>query len=151
MTRKSSAAKEAITKIAPARSKASQTLSHLTTQAATKATDSSKRKLAVLREPMTKAQLYTTIAENTKLSKKDVVAVFDELNTLVNRHIKRRSTGTFTLPGLLKITTVKKPARKAQKNVPNPFKPGEMIDIAAKPARTVVKVRPLKKLKDMVV
>jgi nucleoid DNA-binding protein len=100
---------------------------------------------------MTKAQLYTTIAENTKLSKKDVVAVFDELNTLVNRHIKRRSTGTFTLPGLLKITTVKKPARKAQKNVPNPFKPGEMIDIAAKPARTVVKVRPLKKLKDMVV
>jgi hypothetical protein len=80
-----------------------------------------------------------------------VVAVFDELNILVNRHIKRRSTGTFTLPGLLKITTVKKPARKAQKNVPNPFKPGEMIDIAAKPARTVVKVRPLKKLKDMVV
>jgi hypothetical protein len=54
------------------------------------------------------------------------------------------------MPGLFKIVTVKKPARKAQKNVPNPFKPGELMDIAARPAQTVVKVRPLKRLREMV-
>ena len=102
-----------------------------------------------IRESMTKTGLYGAIAEKTGLSKKDVGAVFDELTNIVNGHIKKRSAGTFTLPGLLKIVTVKKPARKAQKNVPNPFRPGETMDIAAKPATTVVKVRPLKKLKDM--
>ena len=73
----------------------------------------------------------------------------NELDLLINRHVKRRSAGSFTLPGLLKITTVKKPARRARKGVPNPFKPGETMDVAAKPAQTVVKVRPLKRLKDM--
>ncbi len=102
-----------------------------------------------IREPMTKTALYSAIAEKTGLSKKDVSAVFDELTNIINGHIKKRAAGTFTLPGLLKIVTVKKPARKAQKNVPNPFRPGEFMDIAAKPATTVVKVRPLKKLKDM--
>ncbi|QBQ55125.1 HU family DNA-binding protein [Nitrosococcus wardiae] len=149
MARKPSTAKKT-TKTMAAHSKATPATSRTTTRAATKTPNNTKRKLAGLREPMTKTQLYATIAENTNLSKKDVVAVFDELNTLINRHIKKRSAGVFTLPGLLKITTVKKPARKAQKNVPNPFKPGETMDVAAKPARTVVKVRPLKKLKDMV-
>ncbi len=55
----------------------------------------------------------------------------------------------FTLPGLLKIKTVKKPAQKARKGVPNPLRPGETMDVAAKPASTKVKVLPLKKLKDM--
>ncbi|HEY5789360.1 MAG TPA: HU family DNA-binding protein, partial [Gammaproteobacteria bacterium] len=72
-----------------------------------------------------------------------------ELDSMINRHIKKRAVGSFTLPGLLKITTVKKPARKARKGVPNPFKPGETMDVAAKPAQTVVKIRPLKRLKDM--
>jgi hypothetical protein len=43
----------------------------------------------------------------------------------------------------------KKPARKAQKGVPNPFRPGELMDVAAKPASIRVKALPLKKLKDM--
>jgi hypothetical protein len=55
----------------------------------------------------------------------------------------------FTLPGLLKIKTVKKPARPARKGVPNPFKPGELMDVAAKPASVRVKITPLKKVKDM--
>ena len=104
-----------------------------------------------LREPMTKSQVYSEIADNTELSRKQVAAVFDELNHIVNRHIKKGSVGYFTLPGLLKIKTVKKPARKAKKNVPNPFRPGEFMDIKAKPATTKVKVLPLKKLKDMAV
>ena len=64
--------------------------------------------------------------------------------------MERFSMGEFTLPGLLKIKTVKKPARKARKNVPNPFRPGETMDIAAKPASTQVKVQPLKGLKELV-
>ena len=74
----------------------------------------------------------------------------DELKDLIERHVKKGSTGEFTLPGLLKIKTVKKPARKARKGVPNPFRPGEVMDVAAKPASTKVKVLPLKALKDFV-
>lgn len=103
-----------------------------------------------IREPMTKSALYAAISESTDVSKKDVAAVFDALGDIVNAHVKKRSAGSFTLPGLLKITAVKKPAKKARKNVPNPFRPGEFMDVAAKPATTVVKVRPLKKLKDFV-
>ena len=90
------------------------------------------------------------ISENTDLSKKQVTAVLDELKDLIERHVKKGSTGEFTLPGLLKIKTVKKPARKARKGVPNPFRPGEVMDVAAKPASTKVKVLPLKALKDFV-
>ena len=98
---------------------------------------------------MTRTAIYAELAESTGLSKKQVKAVFDELGGLIERHISKRGAGMFTLPGLLKIKTVKKPARKAQTGVPNPFKPGELMDVAAKPATTKVKVLPLKKLKDM--
>ena len=109
-----------------------------------------QQKVTALKEAMTKTQLLEQLAENTGLSKKDVAAVLDELGVAIERHIKKRAIGTFALPGLLKIKTVRKPARKAQKGVPNPFRPGETMDIAAKPASTQVKVLPLKKLKDMV-
>ena len=109
-----------------------------------------QQKVTALKEAMTKTQLLEQLAENTGLSKKDVAAVLDELGVAIERHIKKRAIGTFALPGLLKIKTVRKPARKAQKGVPNPFRPGETMDIQAKPASTQVKVLPLKKLKDMV-
>jgi nucleoid DNA-binding protein len=98
---------------------------------------------------MTRTALYAEIALATELSKKQVKAVLEELAIAIERHIKKGGVGMFTLPGLLKIKTVKKPARKAQKGVPNPFKPGELMDVAAKPATTRVKILPLKKLKDM--
>jgi len=106
-------------------------------------------KTTAVKKAMTKTALLGEISENTNLSKKEVGAVIDELSNIIHRHVKKRSVGSFTLPGLLKIKTVKKPARKAQKNVPNPFKPGETMDIAAKPATTKIKVLPLKRLKDM--
>jgi len=109
-----------------------------------------QQKVTALKEAMTKTQLLEQLADNTGLAKKDVAAVLDELGGVIERHIKKRAVGTFALPGLLKIKTVRKPARKAQKGVPNPFRPGETMDIAAKPASTQVKVLPLKKLKDMV-
>ena len=105
-------------------------------------------KAAVPAGKYTKTQLLTDIADSTQLSKKQVTAVLDELGNLIGRHLGKKGPGEFTLPGLLKIKTVKKPARKARKGVPNPFKPGEVMDVPAKPASVKVKVLPLKKLKD---
>jgi len=105
------------------------------------------KKVKGIKEPMTKTALYSTIADSTELSRKDVSAVFDALADIVNGHIKKGAAGTFTLPGLLKVKTVRKPATKARKGI-NPFT-GEETMFKAKPARTVVKVLPLKKMKDM--
>ena len=107
------------------------------------------KKTTALKAAMTKTQLLNELADNTGLAKKDVASVLDELAVQGQRHIKKGAVGQFTLPGLLKIKTVKKPARKAQKNVPNPFRPGETMDVAAKPASVQVKALALKKLKDM--
>lgn len=98
---------------------------------------------------MTKTAILSEIATNTGLSRKQVGAVMDELESVIDRHIKKRGPGEFSLPGLLKIKTVKKPAQRARKGVPNPFKPGETMDVPAKPASVRVKVTPLKKLKEM--
>ena len=97
----------------------------------------------------TKSQLYAHISEYTGLARKDVAQVFDSLSDVIEGHIKSRGAGVFRLPGLLKVKVNKKPATKARKNVPNPFRPGETMDVSAKPARKVVKVLPLKALKDM--
>ena len=107
------------------------------------------RKTPAISSRYNKTQILTEISENTELSKKDVAAVIDELAILMERHVKKRSCGEFVLPGLLKVEAKKKPARKAQKNAPNPFRPGETMNIAAKPASVQIKVKPLKKLKDM--
>lgn len=106
------------------------------------------KKLPAIQDKYTKTAILNTIAENTGLTKKDVSAVLDELTDLIERHIKKRGCGEFTLPGLLKIKTVKRPARPARKGVPNPFRPGEVMDIPRKPASTRVKVLPLKRLKE---
>ena len=108
------------------------------------------KKKTSIKSRYTKTAILTEIAENTDLSKKQVSAVLDELSDLIERHIKKGGVGEFTMPGLLKIKTVKRPAKKAQKGVPNPFRPGETMDVAAKPASTRVKVLPLKGLKDFV-
>jgi len=105
-------------------------------------------KVTAVQQPMTKAQLLSVIAEETGLTRKQITEVMDSLSGQIQRHIKKRGPGTFTLPGLLKIKTVRKPARKARKGI-NPFT-GEEATFAAKPAHTVVKIQPLKGLKDMV-
>lgn len=105
-----------------------------------------KKAAPALRDKMTKSQIVGSIAESTGLSKKEVGSVMEELETLIERSIKKRSVGEFTMPGLMKITTVKKPARKARKGI-NPFT-GEETVFKAKPASIAVKIRPLKKLKE---
>jgi nucleoid DNA-binding protein len=107
------------------------------------------RKITAVKEPMAKSAIMDEIAGNTELTKKQVSSVFDELATLIERHIKKRAPGQFTLPGLMKIEVKRKPATKARKGF-NPFTKEETI-FKAKPARNVVKIRPLKKVKDMIV
>lgn len=107
------------------------------------------KKTSAVTEKMSKSAILNEIAGNTGLARKDVVAVMDELESVIERHVKKRGVGEFSLPGLFKIKTVKKPAQKARKGVPNPFKPGETMDVPAKPASVRVRVTPLKKLKDM--
>ncbi len=107
-----------------------------------------KKPVRAVSEAMTKTQMITEIAESTELTRKQVQAVFDSLSDVMERHVKKRAVGHFTLPGLMKVTVVNKPAVKARKGI-NPFT-GEETMFKAKPARNVVKIRPLKKLKDMV-
>jgi len=97
----------------------------------------------------TKSEIYASIAEDTGLTKKDVAAVFESLSSQIKKNLGGRGgPGIFTVPGLLKMRVVKKPATKARKGV-NPFT-GEEMMFKAKPASKTVKVAALKGLKDMV-
>lgn len=101
------------------------------------------------KKPPTKSQIYAQIADDTGLTRKDVAAVFDSLNNQIKKNLGSRSApGLFTIPGLLKMRVVKKPATKARMGV-NPFTGQEMM-FKAKPASKTVKVAALKGLKDMV-
>ncbi len=106
------------------------------------------KKANVVKAPMSRSAIVNEIGQNTGLSRKQVSSVFDELSTLMERHIKKGGVGQFTLPGLMKIEVKRKPATKARKGI-NPFT-GVETTFKAKPARNVVRIRPLKKLKDMV-
>lgn len=95
----------------------------------------------------TKGEVFAYIAEACGLSRKQVSMVFEALGKSIQANLTR-GPGLFTVPGLMKITVVRKPATKARKGT-NPFTGEEMI-FKAKPARKVIKVRPLKGLKAMV-
>lgn len=103
-------------------------------------------KVKAIQEKMTKTQIIGNIAESTGLTKKQVTDVIGELESLIEGSIKKRAVGEFTIPGLMKITTVRKPAVRARKGT-NPFT-GEETMFKAKPASTAVKIRPLKKMKE---
>jgi len=104
-------------------------------------------KQTTIKERYNKTQILDAIATGTALSRKQVAAVLDSLGDVIGAHVKKNAVGEFVLPRLLKISTVRKPATKAHKGI-NPFTKEEVM-FKAKPATTVVKVRPLKGLKDM--
>lgn len=99
-------------------------------------------------KPMNKTELLGAVADKSGLSKKEVTAVFDALTDVIREQLSS-GPGSVALPGLAKISVIDKPAKPATTKA-NPFKPGEMMEVKAKPASRVVKVRPLKALKDMV-
>ena len=103
--------------------------------------------LTSIKERYTKTDILNRICDVTELSRKDVNGVLDELSNIMDAHLGKRACGEFVLPGLMKIVTVKKPAKKARKGI-NPFT-GEETVFKAKPASVQVKIRPLKKMKEM--
>lgn len=116
-------------------------------KSSSKSKPSVSRKATPVSKPFSKTEILTAIAEYATLTKKQVSLVLDGLTHVIERHMKKGATGVFVLPGLLKMQLINKPATKARKGT-NPFT-GEEIIFKAKPARHVVKVRALKKLKDM--
>lgn len=106
------------------------------------------KKITATKDRFSKTQIVDQIAGDTGLTRKQVAGVLDSLGDVIEAHVKKNAVGEFVLPGLLKISTVRKPAVKARKGI-NPFTKEEVM-FKAKPATTVVKVRALKKLKDMV-
>ncbi|MFI2812381.1 MULTISPECIES: HU family DNA-binding protein [Microbulbifer] len=139
------AARKASAKKAPAKKTAAKKTA--AKKAPAKKAAPKAKKVTAIKEKYTKTQILNQISENTELTRKQVQSVLDELSDIIEGHIKKRAVGEFALPGLMKITTVKKPAKKARKGI-NPFT-GEETVFKAKPASTTVKVRPLKKLKEM--
>ncbi|MCU7905304.1 MAG: HU family DNA-binding protein [Candidatus Thiodiazotropha sp. (ex Epidulcina cf. delphinae)] len=97
----------------------------------------------------TKTQIIGSIVEDTDLSRKEVTSVFTALSSLISRHMQRRGSGEITIPDSgIKVRRVIKPRTKARMGR-NPAT-GEAIKIAAKPAKTVVKITALKALKDKI-
>jgi nucleoid DNA-binding protein len=96
-------------------------------------------------KPMTKADFIAALAAATGLTKKQVSALFHELGVLIGKKLTQEGADTFTIPDLLRIKVVRKPATRERKGI-NPFTKAEMV-IKAKPERKTIKLVPLKGLK----
>ena len=95
---------------------------------------------------MTKSQLVEKISAENEVAKKDVKGILETLASIGYKELKK--TGIFVVPGFAKFVVIKKPATKARKGT-NPFT-GEPMTFKAKPARKIVRARPVKAVKDSV-
>ena len=100
-----------------------------------------------LNKPLTRTQQIAHLASTNNLPKKDVALVMNSLEQMISYHLK--NLGEIAIGGLMKFVVIKKPATKAREGI-NPFT-GQPAMFKAKPAKKVVKIRALKKVKDMVV
>lgn len=171
--RKSKTAKKA-TKKSPVKAKATKVVKAKTTKTKAKAKPAVKRvakktvakkapataraatssvgaptltRVSVGDKPFSKSELITTLSGRTGVGRKQVQQVLDSLQEIIQVHLNKQGPETFIWPGIAKIQVVKKPATKARKGI-NPFTGEEMV-FKAKPASRKVKIRPLKKLKEM--
>jgi len=93
-----------------------------------------------------KSAIIKNLAESTELSKKQVMALLDALTAHIHADLAKKGVGVFTLPGLCKFKLdIKKAVPAGERK--DPFS-GQMKFYDAKPARKVVKARPVKALKD---
>jgi len=99
-----------------------------------------------IKEVLGKGALLSHLASASGVAPKDVRSVLDALDDAVAGSVHKSGSGTFMLPGLLKITATKVPAKPKRKGI-NPFTKQEQW-FAAKPATVKIKIRALKKLKD---
>ncbi len=133
------------------RKKTTRTVKKKTTKVkkkTTKAAPKAPKKIAPASKPRTKSEIYNTLAEQTGLARKEIQSVFDSLGALLATDLSKRGPGVMQVPGLMKVVVKRMPAKKARKGI-NPFTKEPTI-FKAKPARNVVKVRPLVGLKKMV-
>jgi len=100
------------------------------------------------KKPMTKTEMIVVLAESTGLTKNQVVSLFDELAKLIKKELGEEGAGLINISNLLKIKVVRKPATPERKGI-NPFTKEETV-FKAKPAKNVVKVVPLRGLKELV-
>jgi hypothetical protein len=96
-----------------------------------------------------KSEVYKELATKTGLQSKQVSAVFEALSELIKSQLGKKGPGLFVIPGLTKVKVQNKPATPATTK-PDPFHPGQMMTVKAKPASKKVKLIALKGLKDMV-
>ena len=99
-----------------------------------------------VKDALTKSALVALVAEQNDISRDTAKGVLATIESALLGSVHPRGAGEFTLPGLLKVTLRKVPARKAGTMIRNPAT-GEMMAGAAKPASVRVKVRALSKLK----
>ena len=99
-------------------------------------------------KPLSKAETVAALATATELTKKQIETFFEALSALIGKNLAADGPGLFSIPGLVKIKVIRKPATPERKGI-NPFTKQETV-FKAKPARNVVKVQPLKSLKEMV-
>lgn len=128
---------------------AKKTAKKTTTRAAAPAAPKPVKISPAKDKPRSKSEIYATLAESAGVSKKQVATIFDTMQEMIVADLKKNAVGKFSVPGMMRVTVVRKPATKATTR-PDPFNPGQMMTVKAKPARNVVKVRPLKTLKSMV-
>ena len=105
-------------------------------------------KVSASAKPRSKSDVFGTIAQHAGLHRRDVAAVFHALGSLIKADLSKQGAGVFKVPGMMRITVTRKPATKARPGI-NPFTKEEVM-FKAKPARNVVRVRPLRGLKEMV-
>jgi nucleoid DNA-binding protein len=116
---------------------------------ATKGLDLTKPvKLRAADKVRSKSEVYNTITEHTGLTRRNVAEVLHVLGSLIKADLSKGGAGAFKVPGLMRVTVTRKPATKARKGI-NPFTKEEVM-FKAKPARNVVRIRPLSGLKAMV-
>ena len=105
-------------------------------------------KVSASKKPRSKSDVYSTVAQHAGIHRRDVAAVFHTLAGIIRADLSKSGPGVFNVPSMMRITLKRKPATKARMGI-NPFTK-EQVMFKAKPARNVVRVRPLKALKDMV-
>ena len=105
-------------------------------------------KVSAAATPRSKSDVFSTIGDHAGLHRRDVAAVFHALGSLIKADLSKSGSGVFKVPGMMRITVTRKPATKARMGI-NPFTKEEVM-FKAKPARNVVRVRPLRGLKEMV-
>jgi nucleoid DNA-binding protein len=105
-------------------------------------------KVSASAKPRSKSDVFGTVAQHAGIHRRDVAAVFHALGSLIKADLSKQGAGVVKVPGLMRITVTRKPATPARPGI-NPFTK-EPVTFKAKPARNVVRIRPLRGLKEMV-